>query len=261
MCNMINKFLGNKPPVDTLAKVLPPPTSPVTQEKPTHIEASGIKYNAFNFDKVSFDIVAKTGFDKKTPDLIVFDQYKYNIQELIAHADEKELTQFMRWALKSEDIQDFNIDFSTGGNAMISGKYKGLLPFSVEMGIKKTPDNKLLFSFDTVKALFKMPDTIRDLIINSMIDLKETPGLLNGISLKPAFLRFSENQVLFDPARINPSVNMPIKFFETTDSGITIHAGTNLENKASSADLAPITPVSTEKPAENVKVSDLLKLN
>jgi hypothetical protein len=252
--------MGTKPtPVDSTAKMLPPPPNAVFQDKPTHIEASGLKYNAFNFDKVSFDIVSKDGFNNRTPDLIIFDQYKYDVQELIANADEKELTNFMKWALKEEDIKDFKIDFSSGGGALISGKYKGLLPFSVQMSINKTADNKLLFSFDNVKALLQMPDTIRDLIISSMIDLKDTPGLLAGLSLKPAFVRYSDNQILFDPAKINPKVNMPIKFFETTDSGITIHAGTKIENKASSADLtAKQKPVET-KPV-SPKIENLLKL-
>jgi hypothetical protein len=254
MCSIINMITGKPKPAqaDPFANVLPPPPSAVFQEKPTHIEASGLKYNAFNFDKISFDIVSRDGFNHRTPDLIVFDQYKYNVQELIAHADEKEITKFMGWALKNEDIKDFKIDFSAGGSAIISGKYKGLLPFSVEMNIRKTEDNKLLFSFDTVKALFKMPDTIRDLLISAMVDLKETPGLLEGLKLKPAFVRFSDNQVLFDPSKISPGVNMPIKFFETTDSGITIHAGTNADNPVSTASKAisgtnPVQPAAIQQ--------------
>lgn len=269
MANIFDKITGNfKPQVpDSSAKILPPPPISVYQEKPTHIEASGIKYNAFNVDKLSFDIVSKDGFNNRTPDLIIWEQYKYNVQELIAHADEKELSQFMQWALKSEDLKDFNIDFSSGGNAIISGKYKGLLPFSVEMNIKKTEDNKLLFSFDNVKALFQMPSTIRDLIITAMLDLKDTPGLLAGLSIKPAFIRFDDNKVLFDPAKINPGVNMPVKFFETTDSGINLQAGSNIENKANTEDKkikvkskATEDSNSTKTPA-NSKVEDLLKLN
>src|SRR5690606_38809234 len=154
------------------AQTYPPAPKIQRQDKPTEISMSDFKYNAINVDQLKLNITQRTGFDGITPDMMIWNFYQYNITDLQAHADEAELSNLLNWGLQEKGIQDVKVDFHPGQRVTLSGKYPlmGLpVPFSAEVSLMVTPHQQILLTIDEFKTGFRMPDKLRDTLIDLLI--------------------------------------------------------------------------------------------
>ena len=207
----------------------PPAVKYTYQDKPTHIELSGIKYNAFNVDKLNMDIMNKQGFDKVTPDLVIWNFYKYKVNDLQLKANEVELSNFFNWSVRELDLKDLKLDFHNNGQLTFSGKY-GIVPFTAELNLSITQDKKLLITIQDFKAVVNIPSWIRDKIIGLLLKPSDKPpvgppSFGDAFSIKDAITRISDNQLLVDLTKMKTPVEVSFQAIETTEDGITVKGG------------------------------------
>lgn len=213
---------------------LPPAPKLKTQAKPTEISMSDLKYNAFNVDQIKVSITDRRGFNGVTPDLIIWNQYRYDVTRLKATADETELTGFVNWALQSKGISDAKIDFHPEQRVTVSGKYPLLglpVPFTAEIQMSVTPARQILLTVDGFKTGFSVPDKLRDTLLNLFIS--DTPpgqappplNPLDAFSLGAALHKVGPNQILVDFSRMPVPVTLPITMLQTSEEGISVEGG------------------------------------
>lgn len=242
---IIDQITGNRPAwpqngppmpqqpssVGPVQKTYPPVPAVKPQNKPTKMSLYDIKYNAFNVDQVTLNITNRKGFDGVTPDLVIWNQYQYNVTDIQAHANEKELSGYVNWAMSSKGIQDLNIDFHPGQRVTISGKYPLLglpLPFTAEVSTALTPEKKLLLTVTDFKTGFSVPGKLREALLNLFVGNgtathappPDTMG--EAFAFADALQKVGPNQILVDFSRMKVPVNMPLDTVETTDDGIRI---------------------------------------
>lgn len=215
-------------------KTYPPVPAIKNQDKPTKMALYDIKYNAFNVDQVTLNITNRKGFDGVTPDLIIWNQYQYNVTDIQANANEKELSGYVNWAMSSKGIQDLNIDFHPGQQVTVSGKYPLLglpLPFTAEVSTSLTPDKKLLLTVTDFKTGFSVPGKLRDALLNLFVgnnspaNAPPPDNMGEAFAFGDALQKVGPNQILVDFSRMKVPVNMPLDKVETTEEGIRIQGG------------------------------------
>ena len=219
-------MFNNSQPVQQQQPIeYPPSVQYTTQEKPTHLEFTGLKYNAFNIDKLSVDIMNKGGFDKITPDLVIWNYYKYKVDDLHLNANETELSNFFNWTVRNLGLKDMKLDFHDNNKVTCSGKY-GVIPFSAELSLSLTKDKKVLIDIGQIKCLVTMPNIIRDKIIDSLLNGPEdppNPALIgDAFSLRKALVKVSDNQLLLDLNRMPTPVDIKFDELKTTENGIIV---------------------------------------
>lgn len=207
----------------------PPAVQYTYQDKPTHIELSGVKYNAFNVDRLNLDITNRQGFDKITPDLVIWNFYKYKVNDLQFNAKEIELSNFFNWTVRELDLKNLNLDFHNNGKLTFSGKY-GIIPFTAELNLSITQDKKLMITIEDFKAVVSIPSWIRDKLIDLLLKpsnkLPVNPASFgNAFSIKNAITRINDNQLLVDLNKMKTPVEMSFQAIETTEDGITVKGG------------------------------------
>lgn len=214
-------------------KSYPPVPAVKPQTKPTKMSLYDIKYNAFNVDQVTLNITNRKGFDGVTPDLVIWNHYQYNVTDLQAHANEKELSGYLNWAMSSKGIQDLNIDFHPGQQATITGKYPLLglpLPFTAEVSASLTPEKKLLLTVTDFKTGFSVPGKLRDALLNLFVS-NDVPAngpppdeIGEAFAFSDALQKVGPNQILVDFSRMKVPIQVAVDKVETTADGIRIQS-------------------------------------
>lgn len=220
----------------------PPAPKVQTQSQPTTISMSDLKYNAINVDKLSLNITNRQGFDGITPDMMIWNFYQYNVTDLKANADETELSAFLNWSMQSTGIQDIKVDFHPGQRVTLSGKYPLMgvpIPFTADVSMMVTPHQQVLLTIDTFKTGFRVPDRLRDTLIDLLVKNDGAtqgppPGNLSeAFSFADALRKVGSNQILIDFNRMKVPLNLPIQQLQTTQSGFSVVGGVPLaQNKS-----------------------------
>ena len=215
----------------------PPAPQLQKQQKPTEISISDLKYNAFNIDRMKFNITNRSGFDGIKPDMVIWDRYQYNVSDFQLNADEVEMSNYLNWALQEKGIQDAKIDFHAGNKVTLSGKYPLLglpLPFTAEVSLTITPLNQLLMTIDDFKTGFSVPTKLRDALLGLFVSEGPQPPPSNGMPLSPleafsfadALKRVGANQLMLDFAKMKVPMQLPLSRLMTTDQGFQLMGGT-----------------------------------
>lgn len=209
----------------------PPAPALKRQQKPTEMSMSDLKYNAFNVDEIKVQITNRRGFDGVTPDLVIWNQYQYNVTAIKANADESELSGYVAWALKDKGIQDAKIDFHPNQRVTVSGKYPLLgipLPFTAEVQLSLTPEKQILMTVDEFKTGFSFPNKLRDTLLDLLVD--DAPASqgpppaspIDAFSFASALRKAGPNQILVDFGRMPVPMRVPITSLKTSEQGVEI---------------------------------------
>lgn len=215
----------------------PPAPQLQKQTKPTEIAISDLKYNAFNIDRMKFNITSRSGFDGVKPDMVIWDRYQYNVSDFQLNADEAEMSNYLNWALQEKGIQDTKIDFHPGNKMTLSGKYPLLglpLPFTAEVSLTITPLNQLLMTIDDFKTGFSVPTKLRDALLGLFVDDGSQAPPPNGMPLSPleafsfsdSLKRVGPNQIMLDFGKMKVPMHLPLSKLMTTEQGFQLSGGT-----------------------------------
>ncbi|MBF2054020.1 MAG: hypothetical protein IGS03_11230 [Candidatus Sericytochromatia bacterium] len=229
------------PPVYTQPQLVqqsyPPAPKVQTQSQPTEISLAGLKYNAINVDKLSLNITSRQGFDGVTPDMMIWNTYQYNVTDLKANANENELSGFLNWSMQSTGIQDIKVDFHPGQRVTLSGKYPLMgvpIPFTADVSLMITPHQQVLLTIDEFKTGFRVPDKMRDTLIDLLVKNEgphqgpppASPG--EAFAFSDALRKVGNNQILIDFGRMKTPLNLPIQQLQTTQNGFSVVGGVSV---------------------------------
>lgn len=221
---------GGKPPY-------PPPPMMQTQDKPTHIEVGGLKYNAIDIDRLSLDIVSKGGFDGTKPDMTIWNHYQYNVLDLKAQANETELSNLINWSLLDLGMKDIKIDFHEGNRVTISGKTPAPLikipvPFTAEISAELNANNQILLTINDFSAGVPLPGKVKDFMLDLLIQdadekqqLPPSANALEAFNFADAMVQVGKNQILLDFTKMRTPMNMPVSAIKFTNTGFELTAG------------------------------------
>lgn len=220
----------------TQATSYPPAPAVQKQSRPSEISMRDFKYNAFNVDQLSLNITSRKGFDGVTPDMMIWNYYQYNVTDIKANADEKELSNFVGWSLQEIGIQNVGIDFHPGQKVTLSGKYPLMgipLPFEADLSISLTPQKQILLTIDDFKTGFSFPaklrDTLIDLLVNDKHNQHQGPppsSPMEAFSFSDAMQQVGPNQILVDFTKMKVPLNIPIEKLITDQNGVKVEGGT-----------------------------------
>jgi hypothetical protein len=214
----------------------PPAPQVQKQQKPTEVSMTDLKYNAFNVDRMKFNITSRSGFDGVKPDMVIWNQYQYNVSDFQLNADEVEMSNYLNWAMQEKGIQDTKVDFHPGSKVSISGKYPLLglpLPFTAEVSLTITPLNQLLMTIDDFKTGFSVPTKLRDALLGLFLSegQSQTPQTmplspLDAFAFSDALKRVGSNQIMLDFSKMKVPMNLPLSQLVTTEQGFQMVGGT-----------------------------------
>lgn len=222
-------------PQQNLTQAYPPAPKVQHQNKPTEISMQDFKYNAINVDQLKLNITSRQGFDGVTPDMLIWNFYKYNVTDLHANAEENELSKFVEFNLKDKGIDDVKIDFHPGNRVTLSGKYPLMgvpIPFSANVKITTTSNDKVMLTIEDFKTGFHIPDKLKETLIGLLINKESDThnGMVptspsDAFSLADAMYRVGSNQIVIDFNRMKVPLDLPIKEIKTSETGFSVVGG------------------------------------